>query len=63
MRWIPFVSFLQVSADLAGAFSTQPAHGHNLSGEHAAAWVNVLQPVRWTQDITERLRQELARYP
>jgi uncharacterized membrane protein len=63
MRWIPFVTFLQVSADLAGAFSTQPAHGHNFSGEHAAGWVNVLQPDGWTQEITERLRQELARYP
>jgi len=63
MRWMPFITFLQVSADLAGAFSTQPAHGHNFSGEHAAAWVNVLQPEGWTQDITERLRQELARYP
>jgi uncharacterized membrane protein len=63
MRWMPFVTFLQVTADLAGAFSTQPAHGHNFSGEHAAAWVNVVQPEGWTQDITERLRQELARYP
>ena len=63
MRWMPFITFLQVSVDLAGAFSTQPAHGHNFSGEHAAAWVNVLQPEGWTQDITERLRQELARYP
>ncbi|SFA98541.1 Uncharacterized membrane protein [Nocardioides alpinus] len=63
MHWIPFVTFLQVSADLAGAFSTQPAHGHNFSGEHAAAWVNVLQPEGWSQEITERLRQELARYP
>jgi uncharacterized membrane protein len=63
MRWIPYVTFLQVSADLAAAFSTQPAHGHNFSGEHAAGWVNVLQPQGWTPDITERLRQELARYP
>ena len=63
MRWIPYVTFLQVSADLAAAFSTQPAHGHNFSGEHAAGWVNVLQPEGWTQDLTERLRQELARYP
>lgn len=63
MRWMPFITFLQVSADLAGAFSTQPAHGHNFSGEHAAAWVNVVQPEGWTPDITERLRQELARYP
>jgi uncharacterized membrane protein len=63
MVWIPWITFLQVSADLAAAFSTQPAHGHNFSGEHAAGWVNVLQPEGWTPDITERLRQELARYP
>ena len=63
MQWIPWITFLQVSADLAAAFSTQPAHGHNFSGEHAAGWVNVLQPEGWTPDITERLRQELARYP
>ncbi|WP_374458029.1 alpha/beta hydrolase [Nocardioides sp.] len=63
MRWMPFITFLQLSADLAGAFSTQPAHGHNFSGEHAAAWVNVVQPDGWSSDITERLRQELARYP
>ena len=63
VRWIPWITFLQVSADLAAAFSTQPAHGHNFSGEHAAGWVNVLQPEGWTPDITERLRQELARYP
>ena len=49
--------------DGAGAFSTQPAHGHNFSGEHAAGWVHVLQPEGWAQDLTERLRQELARYP
>lgn len=63
MRWIPFVTFLQVSVDLAGAFSTQPAHGHNFSGEHAAAWVSVLRPEGWTAELTERLRRELARYP
>ena len=63
MRWVPWSPSWQVSADLAAAFSTQPAHGHNFSGEHAAGWVNVLQPEGWTPDITERLRQELARYP
>ena len=63
MTWMPVVTFLQVSADMAGAFSTQPAHGHNFSGEHAAAWVNILQPQGWTPEITERLREELARYP
>jgi uncharacterized membrane protein len=63
MHWFPLVTFLQVSGDLAGAFSTQPGHGHNFSGEHAAAWVNVVQPDGWRAELTERLRQELARHP
>ncbi len=63
MYWFPIVSFLQVSADLASAFSTQPAHGHNFSGEHAAAWVTIVQPEQWTDELTERLRLELRRFP
>ena len=63
MRWMPLVTFLQVSGDLAAAFSTQPAHGHNFSGEHAAAWVNIVQPDDWSPEITARLRRALARYP
>ncbi|UMG91514.1 alpha/beta-hydrolase family protein [Nocardioides sp. TF02-7] len=63
MRWIPLVTFLQVSADLAAAFSTQPGHGHNFSGEHAAAWVTVMQPEGWTAAMTDRLRAMLRREP
>lgn len=63
MRWLPFVTFLQVSADLAGAFSTMPGHGHNFSGEHAAAWVAIMQPEGWSDELTERLRLELQRFP
>ena len=63
MHWFPIVSFLQVSADLASAFSTQPAHGHNFSGEHAAAWVTIVQPEQWTDGLTEQLRLELRRFP
>ncbi|MDZ5619895.1 alpha/beta hydrolase [Nocardioides bizhenqiangii] len=63
MHWFPIVSFLQVSGDLASAFSTQPAHGHNFSGEHAAAWVTIVQPEQWSDELTERLRVELRRFP
>ncbi|MEQ6903077.1 alpha/beta-hydrolase family protein [Nocardioides sp. YIM 152588] len=63
MVWLPLVTFLQVSGDFAGAFATQPAHGHNFSGEHAAAWVSVMQPEGWTEEMTERLRVELRRVP
>jgi uncharacterized membrane protein len=61
MRWIPLVTFFQVSADLAMAFSTEPGHGHNFSGEHAAAWVELVQPTNWTAEMTDGLRQMLRR--
>nr|WP_227467157.1 alpha/beta-hydrolase family protein [Nocardioides lijunqiniae] len=61
MHWAPLVTFFQVSADLAMAFSTEPGHGHNFSGEHAAAWVQLLQPAGWTEDMTDELRQMLRR--
>lgn len=61
VRWIPLVTFFQVSADLAMAFSTAPGHGHNFSGEHAAAWVQVVQPEGWTDEMTEELRRLLRR--
>ena len=38
MRWIPLVTFWQVTADLALGFSTPPGHGHNFCGEHVDGW-------------------------
>jgi uncharacterized membrane protein len=61
MHWIPLVTFFQVSADLAMAFSTEPGHGHNFSGEHAAAWVQLVRPANWTEEMTEELRIMLRR--
>jgi uncharacterized membrane protein len=56
-RWFPFVTFWQVSADLALGFSTEPGHGHNYTGEHAPAWAKILQPEGWTDAEVEELRQ------
>lgn len=63
MRWFPLITFLQVSGDFAAAFATEPAHGHNFSGEHAAAWVELVEPQGWSDDMTEQLRLELQRFP
>jgi uncharacterized membrane protein len=59
-RWIPFVTFWQVSADLALGFSTEPGHGHNFTGEHVDGWAAVMQPEGWTVERAEQLRS-LAR--
>ena len=57
VRWVPFVSFWQVSADLALAFSTEPGHGHNYTGEHVDGWAAILQPDGWSPEKADELRE------
>lgn len=61
MRWIPFVTFWQVTADLALGFSTPPGHGHNFSGEHVDGWRAILEPKGWTPEMLDELRASLRR--
>ena len=56
MTWMPFVTFWQVSADLALSFSTPPGHGHVYTGEHVDGWAAVLQPADWSEEKAARLR-------
>jgi len=55
-RWIPVVTFLQVSADMAVAVDVPQGHGHHYVADVANGWAAVLSPPGWTQDKTERLR-------
>ncbi|WP_237569809.1 alpha/beta hydrolase [Mycolicibacterium lacusdiani] len=61
MEWIPVVTFLQVSADMAVAIDVPDGHGHVYIRDVANAWAAVLQPPRWTPEKTERLRPLLLR--
>jgi len=56
MQWIPFVTFLQVSADMAVAVNVPDGHGHVYVKEVADAWAAILQPPGWTPEKTARLR-------
>lgn len=56
MKWIPVVTFLQVSADMAVAVTVPDGHGHRYVKDVANAWAAILQPPGWTADKTERLR-------
>lgn len=58
-EWFPFVTFLQVAADLALAEGVPPGHGHQYGAAPADGWVAVLQPEGWTAADTERLREVL----
>jgi uncharacterized membrane protein len=60
MRWIPFVTFWQVTADLPFATNVPDGHGHVYTAEYVDAWAQVLQPPGWTAEKSERLRDLLA---
>jgi uncharacterized membrane protein len=55
MRWYPFVTFWQVTADLLFADDAPFGHGHHYGGEFAEAWAAILEPPGWTADDTARL--------
>ncbi len=56
MEWIPVVTFLQVSADMAVAVDVPDGHGHRYVKDVVNAWAAVLNPPGWTPEKTERLR-------
>lgn len=59
MEWIPVVTFLQVSADMAVAVNVPDGHGHVYVRNVADAWASILLPPGWSQEKTERLRSLL----
>jgi uncharacterized membrane protein len=56
MRWIPFVTFWQVTADLPFAVEVPPGHGHVYTHEYVDAWAWVLRPAGWTESNAAALR-------
>jgi uncharacterized membrane protein len=55
-QWIPVVTFLQVSADMAVAVDVPQGHGHVYVADVANGWAAVLEPPGWTPEKTARLR-------
>jgi uncharacterized membrane protein len=63
MHWFPFLTFFQVSADLAVANSVPDGHGHKFGLVSVDAWAEVLPPGGWTEADTESLQQYLDANP
>jgi uncharacterized membrane protein len=55
-HWIPVVTFLQVSADMAVAVDVPDGHGHHYVADVANGWADVLSPPGWTPEKTAKLR-------
>ncbi|WP_372491711.1 alpha/beta hydrolase [Gordonia zhenghanii] len=60
-QWIPFVTFLQVAADMAVSVDVPDGHGHNYLASIPKAWARILEPAGWTDADTERLLPHLTR--
>lgn len=61
MAWYPFVTFLQVSADMTNATGVPAGHGHNYGESVLDGWVAVAPPEGWTAADTERTRIALQK--
>jgi uncharacterized membrane protein len=59
-RWVPIVTFLQVTADLVVGHSPPAGHGHQFGEDPADAWAVILHPDGWTDADTARLREVLV---
>ena len=60
MRWFPFVTFWQLSADLANTERVPPGHGHDYGALIADAWAAVAAPEGWSAADTERLHDRVS---
>jgi uncharacterized membrane protein len=55
-RWMPWVTFWQVTADMVFSTGVPDGHGHVYKKEYVDAWAAVLQPEGWTADDTTAVR-------
>jgi len=61
MRWYPFVTFWQLTADLMFSTKAPPGHGHDYHGvEGIAAWAQIVPPPGWSPERTGALRVLLS---
>lgn len=59
VQWIPLVTFLQVSADMAVSADVPDGHGHTYISEIPRAWAKILEPEGWTGEEGERKLEKI----
>ena len=62
MHWFPFVTFSQVTADMAISNAVPAGHGHNFGATPVAAWAHLAAPDGWTAERTAALTAIIAAY-
>lgn len=60
LRWLPIVTYWQVTMDLSVAEEPAMGYGHNYVLEYADAWAAIAAPRGWTDADTDALRDLLG---
>lgn len=60
MRWIPVITFWQVTLDIALSTQMPDGQGHTYAQEYVNAWAAVVPPPGWSPADTAALRAHLA---
>lgn len=61
MRWMPIITFLQVSADMAYGTAVPDGYGHNYGTLPIDAWSEIAPPSGWSSEKTEALKTEISK--
>lgn len=60
VRWIPFVTFWQVTLDMVFSADVPAGHGHTFGPGAAQMWAAILNPEGWTEADTSRVHTTVA---
>lgn len=60
MRWLPFVTFWQVTLDMIFSAEVPYGYGHAFGPDAADLWVDILAPGGWDPALTERIQDAIA---
>lgn len=60
MRWLPFVTFWQVTLDMIFSAEVPYGYGHAFGPDAADLWVDILDPPHWNPEMTRRIHDAIA---
>lgn len=60
MRWLPFVTFWQVTLDMIFSAEVPHGFGHAFGPDAAELWVDILAPPDWSPATTRRIHDAIA---
>ncbi|MDV8000126.1 alpha/beta-hydrolase family protein [Rhodococcus sp. IEGM 1408] len=60
VRWLPFVTFWQVTMDMVFSADVPEGHGHSFGPDAARMWAAILDPTGWTDQDTDRVYTAIA---